>query len=100
MSTLQQYLKRPEPYLIILVLIMLLTLIDVCRKPEDQITGSIYISAVRSYQKYGRPVLKGKVVCRYSPTCSEYSIIAVKENGILKGLEMTYYRIESCRPDK
>jgi len=97
MSALQQYLKRPEPYLIVIILVMFLTIIDVYRKPENQITGSIYISAVHHYQKFGRPLLKGKVVCKFSPTCSEYSIAAVKANGILKGLKFTYERLDSCR---
>ena len=36
--------------------------------------------------------------CRYLPTCSEYSIEALKEFGLAKGLFMSIKRILSCHP--
>lgn len=36
--------------------------------------------------------------CRYSPTCSAYTIEAVKKHGILKGLWLATTRIVSCNP--
>ena len=38
--------------------------------------------------------------CRYSPTCSEYSIDALKEFGFIKGLFMSIKRILTCHPIK
>ena len=38
--------------------------------------------------------------CRYLPTCSEYSIDALKEFGFFKGLFMSITRILSCHPIK
>ena len=38
--------------------------------------------------------------CRYLPTCSEYSIEALKEFGLVKGLFMSVKRILSCHPIK
>ena len=38
--------------------------------------------------------------CRYLPTCSEYSIEALKEFGFVKGLFMSIKRILSCHPIK
>ena len=38
--------------------------------------------------------------CRYLPTCSEYSIDALKEHGFFKGLLMSIKRISSCHPIK
>ena len=38
--------------------------------------------------------------CRYFPTCSEYSIDALKEFGFVKGLFMCIKRIMSCHPIK
>ena len=38
--------------------------------------------------------------CRYLPTCSEYSIEALKEFGFFKGLFMSIRRILSCHPIK
>ena len=36
--------------------------------------------------------------CRYTPTCSEYTIEAVKKHGILKGGWLSIKRISSCHP--
>ena len=38
--------------------------------------------------------------CRYLPTCSEYSIEALKEFGLLKGIFVSLKRILSCHPIK
>ena len=38
--------------------------------------------------------------CRYLPTCSEYSIEALKNFGFLKGSYMSIKRILSCHPIK
>ena len=36
--------------------------------------------------------------CRYLPTCSEYSIDALKAYGFSKGLMLSIKRILSCHP--
>ena len=36
--------------------------------------------------------------CRYLPTCSEYSIEALKTYGLFKGLFLSIKRILSCHP--
>ena len=36
--------------------------------------------------------------CRYLPTCSEYSIEALKTYGFAKGLMLSFKRIMSCHP--
>ena len=36
--------------------------------------------------------------CRYLPTCSEYSIDALKEFGLIKGVYLSSKRILSCHP--
>ena len=38
--------------------------------------------------------------CRYLPTCSEYSIEALKQYGFFKGLLKSFKRILSCQPFK
>ena len=38
--------------------------------------------------------------CRYLPTCSEYSIEALKNFGFFKGIYMCAKRILSCHPIK
>lgn len=36
--------------------------------------------------------------CRYTPTCSEYAIEALKKYGPLKGTHLAIRRILSCHP--
>lgn len=36
--------------------------------------------------------------CRYTPTCSEYAIQALKKHGPFKGLWLATKRILSCNP--
>ncbi|MDO9680831.1 MAG: membrane protein insertion efficiency factor YidD [Bacteroidales bacterium] len=36
--------------------------------------------------------------CRYTPTCSAYSIEAIKKHGPFKGLWLSIKRILSCNP--
>lgn len=72
---------------------------DSFRDPNDQITARLYISGIHAYQKAGRPLLSGIVVCRYKPTCSEYSKEAVRKHGIREGLSLTARRVSACSPD-
>lgn len=36
--------------------------------------------------------------CKYTPTCSQYGIEAIKEYGSIKGTLMTIKRILKCNP--
>ncbi|MCC7357476.1 membrane protein insertion efficiency factor YidD [Candidatus Uhrbacteria bacterium] len=37
-------------------------------------------------------------VCRYTPTCSEYSYWALDKYGLLKGIWLTIKRLGRCTP--
>ena len=56
----------------------------------------IIIKLIRSYKYLLSPLLGHS--CRYLPTCSEYSIDALKTYGLLKGLYLSVKRILSCHP--
>ena len=58
------------------------------------ITLSIFI--IKAYQFFLSPILKAN--CRYLPTCSEYSINALKEYGLGKGVYYSLKRILKCHP--
>ena len=36
--------------------------------------------------------------CRFIPTCSEYSKIAIERFGVIKGLFLSFKRILKCNP--
>lgn len=56
----------------------------------------IYLFIVRLYQSIISPLFPP--VCRFYPTCSSYSIEAVKRRGFLVGIAMTIKRLIRCHP--
>ena len=58
----------------------------------------ILIKFIKGYRFIISPILGNS--CRYLPTCSEYSIEALKTFGFFKGLFMGIKRILSCHPIK
>ena len=56
----------------------------------------ILIKLIKVYKYLVSPLLGNS--CRYLPTCSEYSIEALKEFGFVKGLILSFKRILSCHP--
>ena len=61
-----------------------------------QILGLPLIGVVRLYQLCLSPWLPAR--CRFTPTCSQYAIEAVKKHGPLKGAALAARRIARCRP--
>ena len=58
----------------------------------------ILIKLIKGYRFLISPLLGYS--CRYLPTCSEYSIEALRSYGFFKGLYMSIKRILSCHPIK
>ena len=56
----------------------------------------LFIYLIKTYQLLLSPFL-GKN-CRFTPSCSAYSIRAFESHGILKGIELTIKRIMKCHP--
>ena len=57
---------------------------------------NILIYLVKIYQYIISPFFPYN--CRYFPSCSEYSINALKKFGIFKGSYLTIIRILKCNP--
>ena len=58
----------------------------------------ILIKLIKFYKFLISPIIGHS--CRYLPTCSEYSIEALKTFGLFKGLYLSLKRIFSCHPIK
>ena len=56
----------------------------------------ILIKFIKIYKYLISPLIGPS--CRYLPTCSEYSIEALKTYGFSKGLLLSLKRIMSCHP--
>lgn len=60
----------------------------------------ITIALLKFYKKFISPLfvsLMGES-CRYTPTCSEYTLEAVQKHGALKGLAFGIKRFLRCHP--
>ncbi|WP_439183113.1 membrane protein insertion efficiency factor YidD [Carboxylicivirga taeanensis] len=57
---------------------------------------ALLLIPVKLYQWIISPVLGAS--CRYTPTCSQYTIEALKKHGPFKGLFLSIKRILSCHP--
>ena len=55
-----------------------------------------FIFLVKIYQILISPLTPA--TCRYQPTCSHYSIEALKKHGLLRGGKLALKRIFSCHP--
>jgi len=55
-----------------------------------------FVMLVRFYQIFISPLKPP--TCRYSPTCSQYTLEALKKHGLLKGGKLAVKRIMSCHP--
>lgn len=58
--------------------------------------GKLGILLIRFYQMVISPMFPS--CCRYTPTCSEYGLQAVRKHGLVKGSWLTLKRILRCRP--
>ena len=56
----------------------------------------ILIKLIKCYKFLISPLLGQS--CRYLPTCSDYSIEALKTYGFFKGLFLSIKRVLSCHP--
>ncbi|MBO5662284.1 MAG: membrane protein insertion efficiency factor YidD [Alphaproteobacteria bacterium] len=58
----------------------------------------VAIAMVRAYQYAISPIIGGRAACRFVPTCSEYTRIAIEKHGVLRGVWLGVKRISRCRP--
>ena len=61
-----------------------------------QLPANFLILLIRIYQVTLSPFIGRN--CRYTPTCSNYGIEAIKKYGAIKGGWLTIKRILSCNP--
>jgi uncharacterized protein len=61
-----------------------------------QILSAPFILVIRIYQLVISPWLGPK--CRFTPSCSEYSIQAFRKYGPVKGFWLSIKRVSKCHP--
>ena len=63
--------------------------------PSDQVS-ELMISALKGYKAFVSPLLPP--ACRFLPTCSIYSMEAIRQFGPSKGAVLTAWRLVRCNP--
>lgn len=58
--------------------------------------AGVFLLLVRAYQLLLSPMLGAS--CRYTPTCSQYAIEAIRKFGPFKGGWLAVKRIARCHP--
>lgn len=56
----------------------------------------VFIKLIKIYQRYLSVFVSP--CCRFHPTCSQYTIDALSEHGVLKGLFLGAKRLCCCHP--
>jgi putative membrane protein insertion efficiency factor len=62
----------------------------------DKVLKYFFLFLIKIYQYLLSPLFGAS--CRFTPTCSEYGILAIKKYGALKGGWLTLKRIGRCNP--
>lgn len=55
----------------------------------------LILASIRFYQRY---IASRPSVCRYNPTCSEYTYQSITKYGILRGSIMGLKQLLTCHP--
>jgi len=69
--------------------------LSVCSWLHARLIGLLVV-LISVYQRLLSPLLGGR--CRFSPSCSEYTIESLKKHGLLRGGVRSTRRILRCNP--
>ncbi|MGD9786516.1 MAG: membrane protein insertion efficiency factor YidD [Sulfuricellaceae bacterium] len=56
----------------------------------------LLITLIKAYQYIISPIIGPS--CRFTPTCSQYTVEAIQKYGVFKGFWMGAKRISRCHP--
>lgn len=57
---------------------------------------ALFIVLIRFYQLFISPLFPQ--TCRFTPTCSQYALTALKRHGVARGLLLALRRLLRCHP--
>ena len=82
-----------------LILAAALLVWDLTRTPQRQLTGRLLIAGIDVYQAtLSRAMPSLGVTCRFEPTCSRYTEVAIRRYGALGGSWRGLARLARCGP--
>ena len=57
---------------------------------------AVLLWLLRAYKRFVSPLLPRS--CRFTPTCSEYAQLALRDRGLWRGALLTLWRLLRCQP--
>jgi putative membrane protein insertion efficiency factor len=69
---------------------------DVQRQTASVSPSNIVIELIKVYRRFVSPMLPPS--CRFTPSCSEYTLEAIRKYGVLKGGINGAWRLLRCHP--
>ncbi len=92
-------LMRRQVGITIAVTLALVLIVHDFAVPNGRGFGArIALGVIDQYRAHISPHLRGRVNCRFEPSCSAYGRIAVSKYGLLVGGAKTTWRIVRCNP--
>ena len=64
--------------------------------PLQKAARAALCAHIRAYQRFISPGLGRN--CRFTPSCSQYTLEAIQTHGCIKGLLLGIWRIARCNP--
>lgn len=65
-------------------------------EPKPSVATRVLLGPIRFYQRWISPALPA--TCRFYPTCSEYTLQALRQHGVVRGLGYAVIRLLKCGP--
>jgi uncharacterized protein len=58
--------------------------------------STLLLAPIRLYQRLISPLIPAR--CKYHPSCSEYAVQAIRQQGVMRGLVLAGWRLLRCNP--
>ena len=91
-------LKLRKALTVALLVVMVIALHDFTVPHGRGLAARAAIFVIDEYRAHVSPRLRGKVTCRFTPSCSAYGREAIRKYGFGVGSAKTAWRIARCGP--
>ena len=61
-----------------------------------RVLRELFLVPLHLYRRVISPLMRPH--CRYSPSCSQYALDAVREYGVIRGAVLAAWRVMRCNP--
>ena len=84
--------------LLLILAIAVVAMHDIAAEPRYSYSARSALAAIDSYRAHISPHLRGRVYCRFTPTCSAYGREVIRKHGLAIGGWLAVKRIARCGP--